>query len=190
MGDAEPVCIDDQIPFELPDGWVWARISSLFIINPRNDVCDSTRVSFVPMKAIEPNCSNIIHPEVRTWGDVKAGFTHFADGDIVFSKISPCFENGKAFIAKNLTNRIGAGSTELFVLRNKGITHLNADYVYAFLRSSDFIHGATSTFLGTVGQQRVKREYLECALIPIPPLNEQAAIAGVLMQYFIEVEAI
>ena len=135
------------------------------------------------MAAIEPNYVNVIHPENRPWGDIRKGFTHFADGDIVFSKISPCFENGKYFLAQGLTNGIGAGTTELFVLRSFGSINLDRRFVFLYLGSKTFVSGATRTFMGTVGQQRVKRDYVEDSLVPIPPLDEQHRIAEAASAY-------
>ncbi|MEG1660831.1 MAG: restriction endonuclease subunit S, partial [Bacteroides sp.] len=177
ISDGEPIFIEDELPFELPEGWCWARLASLYLINPRNDTADDTATSFIPMANIESGYTGVVRPEVRLWKQIKKGFTHFADGDIVFSKISPCFENGKYFIASNLVNGIGAGTTELFVLRPTGVC-LESQYVYAYLRSKTFAKGGTETFMGTVGQQRVKRGYVEQAFLPVPPRNEQRRIAN------------
>lgn len=47
FADGSVKCIEDEIPFELPDGWAWARISSICVINPKNDLNDDTEVSFI-----------------------------------------------------------------------------------------------------------------------------------------------
>lgn len=52
FADGSVKCIEDEIPFELPDGWAWARISSICVINPKNDLNDDTEVSFIPMPHI------------------------------------------------------------------------------------------------------------------------------------------
>ena len=155
----------------------------MYSVNPKNDALDDVPASFVPMAAIEPDYANAIHPESRPWGSIKKGFTHFADGDIVFSKISPCFENGKYFLAQGLMNGIGAGTTELFVLRPFGSIHLDRRFVFSYLGSRTFVSGATRTFMGTVGQQRVKRGYVEESFVPIPPLEEQFRIANAVSAY-------
>ena len=54
------------------------------------------------------------------WKDIKSGFTHFAENDIAIAKITPCFENRKSAILTNLENGIGAGTTELYILRSYG----------------------------------------------------------------------
>ncbi len=172
-GDGEPVPV--EVPYDLPEGWAWARLLDLYILNPKNNVEDSVQVSFLPMSAIDEGYENAIHPANRMWRDVKKGFTQFADGDIVFAKISPCFENGKYFIAKSLVNGIGAGTTELYVLRPTSNALLDM-YTFLYLESPLFVRGACKTFMGTVGQQRIKRDYIEAALIPVPPLAEQQRI--------------
>ena len=171
----ETKCIEGEIPFEIPKGWGWCRLLTPVALDPKNDTDDKTPVSFLPMAAIEEGFRNQYHPEVRPWKEVKKGFTQFADGDVVFAKISPCFENGKYFIASGLENGVGAGTTELYVLRSpsKG---LYRKYLFYFLASNYFMGDAKKTFMGSVGQQRIKKDYLERMLLPVPPLTEQRRI--------------
>lgn len=76
------------------------------------------------------------------WKTIKTGYTHFADGDVAFAKITPCFQNRKSAIFHNLPNGIGAGTTELKVLRQFGET-INRWYLLFFLESPYFIDEAT-----------------------------------------------
>ena len=174
-GKGEAKCIEDEIPFEIPEGWSWCRLLTPVALDPKNDADDETPASFLPMAAIEEGFRNQYHPEVRRWKEIKKGFTQFADGDVVFAKISPCFENGKYFIASCLENGVGAGTTELYVLRSpsKG---LYRKYLFYFLASNYFTGDAKKTFMGSVGQQRIKKDYLERMLLPVPPLGEQRRI--------------
>ena len=174
-GKGEAECIEGEIPFEIPEGWSWCRLLTPVSLDPKNDVDDETPASFLPMAAIEEGFRNKYHPEVRRWKAIKKGFTQFADGDVVFAKISPCFENGKYFIASSLENGVGAGTTELYVLRSpsKG---LRRKYLFYFLASNYFTGDAKKTFMGSVGQQRIKKDYLERMLLPVPPLAEQRRI--------------
>lgn len=174
-GKGEAKCIEGAIPFEIPEGWSWCRLLTPVALNPKNDVDDETPASFLPMAAIEEGFRNQYHPEIRRWKEIKKGFTQFADGDVVFAKISPCFENGKYFIASCLESGAGAGSTELYVLRSpsKG---LYRKYLFYFLASNYFMGDAKKTFMGSVGQQRIKKDYLERMMLPVPPLGEQHRI--------------
>ncbi len=182
-GKGEAKCIEGEIPFEIPEGWSWCRLLTPVALDPKNDADDETPASFLPMAAIEEGFRNQYHPEVRRWKEIKKGFTQFADGDVVFAKISPCFENGKYFIASCLENGVGAGTTELYVLRSpsKG---LYRKYLFYFLASSYFTGDAKKTFMGSVGQQRIKKDYLERMLLPVPPLGEQRRIVERIEEVF------
>ncbi|MDO4971223.1 MAG: restriction endonuclease subunit S [Bacteroidales bacterium] len=166
--------IDEEIPFEIPSTWVWSRIDTVFQINPKNYCDDSINAAFIPMEKINAGYGSSFEYESRIWGTIKKSFTHFADGDVAFAKITPCFQNRKSMILKDLPNGIGAGTTELKVLRPYGET-INLWYILYFLESSYFIDEAT--FKGTANQQRIISGYLEHKLIPIPPFEEQKRIA-------------
>ena len=168
------ICIDDEIPFEIPENWVWVRLSDILRINPKNEADDNTIAAFIPMEKIDATYLSSYTFAQRKWGEIKLGFTHFADGDIAFAKITPCFQNRKSMILENLPNGIGAGTTELKVLRPYGIT-ICPEYILFFLETPYFIEEAT--FKGTANQQRIITGYVENKLFPLPPLSEQYRIA-------------
>ena len=168
-------CIDEEIPFEIPSSWEWTRISSIFQLNPRVEANDNMLAAFIPMEAISAVYGSDYHYYERKWKEIKSGFTQFADGDIAFAKITPCFQNRKSAVFSNLPNGIGAGTTELKVLRPYGET-INRFYTLYFLESPYFIDEAT--FKGTANQQRIVVGYLENKLFPLPPIEEQCRIAG------------
>ena len=116
--------------------------------------------------------SNYSYEKVK-WSKIKKSFTHFANGDIAFAKITPCFQNRKSAVFEKLPNGIGAGTTELKILRTFAET-INRYYLLYFLKSPYFIEEAI--FKGTANQQRIISGYLENKLFPIPPLAEQQRI--------------
>ena len=168
-------CIDDEIPFEIPSNWQWVRLGKVTIVNPRNTISDEMSVGFIPMTNISPGYGNSIECEQRYWKDVKSGFTHIAEGDVAFAKITPCFQNRKSFIAANLPNGFAAGTTELNVLRPYDNT-IDTRYLLWFLKSEYFISEAK--FKGTAGQQRVVTDYVLNRLFPLPPVKEQIRISN------------
>ena len=121
----------------------------------------------------------------KKWGEIKKGFTHFANGDVAFAKITPCFQNRKSMILKDLPNGVGAGTTELRVLRRFGKTVI-LEYLLFFLETPYFVDEAT--FKGTANQQRIISGYLENKLFPLPPLAEQKRIVEKILQLFPVVE--
>ena len=151
FSDGTVKCIEDEIPFEVPEGWVWTRISSISIINPRNTLSDDLEVSFVPMTNICDRYSNQFISDKKIWSKVKTGFTHFSENDIGIAKITPCFENKKSVIFRGLINGYGAGTTELHILHLLTKT-IVPEYVLCFVKRDNFITGGVQTFSGDVGQ--------------------------------------
>ena len=175
FADGRVKCIDEEIPFEIPRNWEWARLGCVVEINPRNRVDESSQAGFIPMAYIDAGYGNHFRFDVRKWEELKSGFTHLADGDVAFAKITPCFQNRKSMILAGLPNGIAGGTTELNVLRVFGET-LNREFLLYFIKSHYFIGEAV--FKGTAGQQRVRTGYTESKLIPIPPFSEQRRIVG------------
>ena len=150
-------------------------------INPRaqrSGYASDTLVSFVPMAAVDERLGVITTREERPIADVSKGYTPFQDGDVLFAKITPCMENGKAALARDLTNGMGSGSTEFYVLRPG--ERVLGEYIYHFVRQSRFRETAKRNFTGTAGQQRVPKSFMENVLIPLPTLDEQRRIVGIL----------
>jgi type I restriction enzyme S subunit len=118
---------------DIPEAWVWTRLVDIGEINPKNDADDDVMTSFASMSAISEMHDVPPQPENRLWGVIKKGFTHFANGDVAVAKITPCFENGKAAVIRDLTGGIGAGTTELHVFRP--LPGIDPAFIYIFLRS-------------------------------------------------------
>ena len=171
----------------LPGSWCLTDIKSIFTINPKNKVADDVIAGFVPMTNIADGYSNKFRFEPRLWGHIKKGFTHFAEGDIVVAKISPCLENRKSAIVTSLPNGIGAGTTELFVFRSQCVL---PEYGLYFFKSDSFINHCAGTFNGVVGQQRVSKSIIESIKFPLPPLSEQKRIVDAVHTAFTKLDAI
>jgi type I restriction enzyme S subunit len=102
--------------------WPLIPISQVADINPRpdfGDISDNTAVSFIPMKCVEEESGQFTPLGDKPLKEVKKGYTPFRNGDVLFAKVTPCMENGKAAVMKGLTNGIGYGSTEFYALRPK-----------------------------------------------------------------------
>ena len=119
--------------------------------------------------------------ETRPWGEIRKGYSHFQNGDIGIAKISPCFENRKSTIFYDLPNGIGAGTTELTVLRGHCV---NIEFYLYLFQSEWYIFEGTKEFKGVVGQQRVNKEIFTTLLIPLPPIEEQNRIVTEIKKWF------
>ena len=118
---------------------------------------------------------------------VRKGYTPFRDGDVIFAKVTPCMENGKAAVLKGLTNGIGFGSTEFFVLRPKA--GLDAHYLFHFILRSNFRREAARNMTGAVGLRRVPKAWFEQQTIPLPEPKEQRRIVAEIEKQFTRLEA-
>lgn len=119
--------------------------------------------------------------DIRTYNEVKKGFTYFAENDVLFAKITPCMENGKGAVAKGLVNGVGFGSTEFHVLRP--IDNLsNPRWIYTVTSFKTFRKDAESNMTGSAGQRRTPASFLENYEISIPPIELQDQFANFVSQ--------
>lgn len=164
-----------ELPYRVPAGWTWTQIAELGFINPRNNAPEDCSASFVSMPMIFAEYGKANEHEPRPWGEIKKGYTHFAEGDVGLAKITPCFENGKSTVFRNLTGAIGSGTTELHIVRP---LFADANYILIFLKSPYFIGTGIPRMTGTAGQKRVPTEYFTSTPFPLPPLAEQHRIVA------------
>jgi type I restriction enzyme M protein len=88
--------------------------------------------------------------------------------------VTPCFENGKGGICKNLINGIGFGSSEFYVFRpNESVL---STWIYVFLFTTSFKKKGVSSMTGTGGLQRVPKDFVENFVIPVPSMEIQESI--------------
>ena len=178
---------ENEVPFEVPESWEWCQVSDIFELNPKNDVPDDTQGGFIPMACVDDGFGYAHSFETRPWGEIRKGYSHFQNGDIGIAKISPCFENRKSTIFYDLPNGIGAGTTELTVLRGYFVS--TEFYLYLF-QSEWYIFEGTKEFKGVVGQQRVNKEIFTTLLIPLPPIEEQNRIVTEIRELFSVIEVL
>lgn len=175
---------------ELPKGWRWARLDEISTINPQKP-SNFTRdpdalTTFVPMAAVDAELGQITEAEYKPFAEVERGYTYFAEGDILFAKITPCMQNKKSAIARGLIDGVGFGTTEFHVIRpGNGVL---AEWIYYQVRESRFLALAEANFTGAVGQQRVPASFLAQFTIPLPPVEEQRTIVRQLERDMNEVE--
>jgi type I restriction enzyme S subunit len=174
---------------ELPAGWHWVRLGEVCEINPRRPELarkDDSLTTFVPMSAVDERLGTIVRAETKPFGQVRKGYTYFEDCDVLFAKITPCMQNGKHAIARNLVGGFGFGTTEFHVLR-RGPAVI-PDWIHFFIRQPEVLENAKAHFTGAVGQQRVPETYLAELEISLPPVDEQKRIAAMLNEQMASAE--
>jgi type I restriction enzyme S subunit len=154
-------------------------LSSLVLLNPTTSFSElkkEDKISFLPMECVSDLYGEVI--EYRD-GDVQSsgGYTKFQEGDLLWSKITPCMQNGKSCIVMNLENGFGYGSTEYHVIREKEDSEIDLRFLYHLLRTKYVLTNATFHFTGSAGQQRVPIEFLANLNVPLPSIDEQKEIS-------------
>jgi type I restriction enzyme M protein len=161
------------------------RLGDVCEFNPKkNEVADlapGTLISFVPMADLGEHLMLFTPKDEKPLSDVGASYTYFRDNDVLLAKVTPCFENGKAGIARGLRNGIGFGSSEFYVLRPS--EQILPEYAYFCVTNTLFRQAAVSQMTGTGGLQRVPRGYVEDFQIPLPPLEIQKEIVAEIEGY-------
>lgn len=71
-----------ELPFPLPSSWRWSQLAEIGVLSPRNEAPDAFEASFVPMPLIAAEYGVANQHEIRPWGEIKKGYTHFAEGDV------------------------------------------------------------------------------------------------------------
>lgn len=168
---------------ELPEGWEWKRLKEIAEINSRfekNSFDDETEVTFLPMRCVEELTGRMDTSIEKKYGEIKTGYTPIQEGDLIFAKITPCIENGKIAIARNLKNGIGFASTEFHTL--KFSPDNETKFYFFYLMQEKIRQEAARNMTGSAGQQRVPVTFLKGLKVPVPPLTVQRQLVTLFEQ--------
>ncbi|EAH8208617.1 N-6 DNA methylase [Campylobacter upsaliensis] len=173
-----------SLPTPPPQGWDTIKLNNkkYLTLNPSKreiaNIDENTIISFVEMASVADK-GYIQNKVDKPLKELKKGsYTYFAENDILIAKITPCMENGKCAIAKNLTNGLGMGSSEFHIFRTyKG---LNNKFLFACLNQDSIRQEAAKNMTGSSGHRRVPISFYESLQIPLPPLEAQEKIVYII----------
>ena len=150
--------------------------SEIVEINPPRTIKKGTIIKYVSMESVEPRRKHVSKIEYRKYN----GGSKFMNNDILFARITPSLEHGKTCVVDFLEEgEVGAGSTEFIVISSR-VGKTIPDYVY-YLTTSNLVRELSiKSMTGTSGRQRVDSNVFDSIIVPVPPLNEQKAIAKIL----------
>ncbi len=162
---------------DVPQKWDIKRLKFVSQINPSkpSDIPENLPCVFIPMEAMNTD-GTFDQSERRPFSELKNGFTHFAKDDVIFAKITPCFENGKGALLSDLDSEIGFGSTEFHVLR--AVTgRTTSKFLYYLTSSGEFRRIGEGLMQGVAGQKRVTNDFVQDYVVAVPSIDEQRSIA-------------
>ncbi|CAM2985179.1 restriction endonuclease subunit S [Vibrio ordalii] len=148
-------------------------------INPKVQIPKNSDVSFVEMADLIPSIRSV-NPSVEK--PIKGSGSKFSNCDTLFSRITPCLQNGKISQVKNLKNNVGFGSTEFFVFRGKEGVSIS-DFVYYLFQSELIKEPAIKSMIGASGRQRADLDVIRNIDIKEYSIDDQIQIVGLLSNY-------
>jgi type I restriction enzyme M protein len=173
-----------------PD-WDKSTIDEMCVVNPKKseikNINSEMSVSFVPMSDINENDIYFAPLESKKLSEVGSGYTYFAENDVLLAKVTPCFENGKLGIARNLENGIGFGSSEFIVIRTGH--KLLPEILASYLMEPAFKMNGKMKMTGTGGLQRVPVDFVRNFEFSVPPMEIQVKIVEKIEEEKRQVEA-
>ncbi|MGW6937688.1 restriction endonuclease subunit S [Streptomyces xanthophaeus] len=154
------------------------RLRHLVQVNPLtrafDRLSDDDELTFLPMEAVWPG-SRLDVSQRRHKASVAMGYTRFQDGDVLVPKITPTFEAGRAVLIGGLLGGVGAGTTELHVLRPG--PRIDPRFLLYVVNTHSFLKLGAAEMYGVAGQQRVPDNFLRDLPVQLPALEEQRRIA-------------
>lgn len=157
------------------------RLRHIAEVNPSTPefdlLADGESVTFLPLEAVWPGAGLDVS-QTRLKSEVSNGYTRFRENDVLVPKITPTFEANRSTIACGLHRGIGAGTTELHIVRPS--SDIDVRYTNYLLASRPFLQGGKAAMKGVAGQQRVPDEWLRQFPVPLAEPLRQRAIADFL----------
>lgn len=190
--DGAKMVVENYKPqIDINPDWEIIELEKVCELNPKkselNSLSNNLEVSFVPMADLNENNIDFEPKEIKLLSEVIKGYTYFSENDVLLAKVTPCFENGKAGIAKNLKNRIGFGSSEYYVLRPKD--KILSAWIYLNITTNGFRESGKLNMTGTGGLKRVPKDFISKTMIPLPEIDIQQQIVDQIEKEIALVEA-
>lgn len=161
-----------------PEGWREIRFPEAVEINPRMKFDKHKEYTYVDMGGLSES-SMIITSQMKR---KPKGGAKFINGDILFSRITPCLQNGKmGFVHILEDGELGFGSTEFIVFRSKSLT---PEFVYFLSRDESFRQNAINSMVGASGRQRVDNRCFDSFIFLHPPQSILEQFSSVVMPMF------
>lgn len=146
-----------------PSDWILGTADELIEFEPKTGVAKEGRKPFIPMDTL--STTNSLIGEIE-WREGNSG-AKFRNGDTLFARITPCLENGKTGLVRDLPNGSnGFGSTEFIVMRGR---EAGSAFCYLLARHAAFREHARKSMSGASGRQRARTESLRTFRLPLPP---------------------
>ncbi|NSW84552.1 MAG: restriction endonuclease subunit S [Syntrophothermus sp.] len=178
VGEAERVPLKETEIGLVPEHWKVVRLEAVATIgNTRSNLPPQAVIPFIPMSFVPDDSLYITNWELCKPEEIRSGVV-IRNGDLLLAKITPCFENGKQGIVKDLPGGWGYATTEIFPIRT--LESMLLEFLAFYLRRPEIREMLASKMEGTTGRQRLPKTMVRGLAVSLPPLSEQRKIARIL----------
>ena len=177
-GNGEAKCIEGEIPFEIPEGWSWARLKTLCLPQEKR-LPSGERFNYIDIGSID-NSKNIIRAnEIDTIDAPSRASRCVYDGSVVFSMVRPYLRN-IAQVPASMKNSVASTG---FYIASRASDDLDDHFLFQ-LMLSDYAVGSINTHMKGDNSPSVRKEDMDALLLPVPPLAEQRRIVNRIEEAF------
>jgi type I restriction enzyme S subunit len=165
---------------ELPKEWTTNKVSELFDITLKTRklrIKDTDKVLFISMENISETSASAKY-EYKPLAKIPSG-VFVLKHDLIISKITPCFENGKQALLSDIPEEHAWATTEVIPLHPKD-NRVTAKHLFYYIKIHTVRAGLITKMEGATGRRRLSKNSINELRIPLPPLPEQERIAYVL----------
>ena len=173
VGKNDPVCIADEVPFEIPESWEWVRLSKIVYnrgqITPAKDFC------YIDIGSIDNKNQKLSNEENIITADKAPSRARkiVMAGDILYSTVRPYLHN-MCIIDRSFSHTPVASTGFAVLTCHTGFLN---EFLFYYLMSPDFDTYANDTDNAKgVAYPAINDSKLYKALVPIPPKAEQERI--------------
>ena len=173
IGKNEPVCIADEVPFEIPESWEWVRLGKIVYnrgqMKPIDDFC------YIDIGSIDNKNQKLNDEEFIVTADKAPSRARkiVAIGDILYSTVRPYLHN-MCIVNRSFSHQPIASTGFAALTCHTGFYN---KFLFYYLMSPDFDAYANSTDNAKgVAYPAINDTKLYRALIPVPPEEEQKRI--------------
>ena len=171
--DGEKVrCIDDLIPYDLPEGWIWLHGYSCFSgMETRRP--SGTVFNYIDIDSIDNHAHAITEPKHLPVHEAPSRASRAVQaGSVLFSLVRPYLQN-IAFVPEKYSDCIA--STGFYICNSNGL--LLPEYMY-YLMLSPYVVDGLNRFMKGDNSPSISKDDIENWLFPVPPFAEQIRITS------------
>ena len=189
LEDINDIKLKEIEGIKIPHNWETKAVTDIYEFSnkPRDvRIKDNDQVPFIAMEDISEYYKTA-HYQIKPYEKIASG-TFVNKNDLIVSKITPCFENGKQALLTNLPAEFGFATTEVIPLHPRDTDKVIAEHLYNYLKIPEVRNLLIGKMQGTTGRKRLPKDALANLKIPIPSLEEQQQIAKILSSIEIKIE--